>query len=57
MIFFVILTILFIAARVTVSFFEVVPAAACTALTLGCVISGIIAGVFIGIEIYKKLKK
>ncbi len=55
--FFVILELLLIAARVTVSFFEVVPAAACTALTLGCVISGIIAGVFIGIEIYKKLKK
>ncbi len=57
MIFFVILTILFVAARVTVSFFEVVPAAACTALTLGCVISGVIAGVFIGIKIYKEIKK
>lgn len=57
MIFFVILTILFIAARVTVSFFEVVPAAASTALTYACVVVGVIAAVFIGVRIYKDLKK
>lgn len=55
--FFVILELLLIAARVTVSFFDVVPAAAYTALTCACVICGIIALIFIGIEIYKKLKK
>ncbi len=52
--FFVILTILFVAARITVLFFDV-PAAAATALTWACVVCGLIAAVFIGVEIYCKL--
>ncbi len=55
--FFVIIEILLIAARVTVSFFDVVPAAASTALTWACVIFGIISAVFVGVRIYKDLKK
>ncbi len=55
--FFVILEILFVAARVAVSFFpEVIPAAAGTALTWACVIFGIIAAAFIGVELYTKIK-
>lgn len=55
-IFFTVLEILTIAARVTVSFFpDDVPAKAATALTWACVIFGIIAAVFIGIEIYCKI--
>lgn len=55
--FFVILELIIIAARVTVSFFDVVPAAAQDTLTACCVIFGIIAAVFVGISIYKDLKK
>ena len=55
--FFVIIELLLIIARVTVSFFDVVPAAASTALTWACVIFGIIAAVFVGISMYKDLKK
>ena len=54
--FFVILELLLIAARITVAFFDV-PAAASTALTWACVIFGISAAVFIGVRIYKGLKK
>ena len=54
--FFVILEILLIAARVAVSFFDVVPGAAATALTWACVVVGIIALIFIGIRIYKDLR-
>ena len=53
--FFVILEILLIAARVAVLFFDVVPAAAHTALTWACVVFGVIAAVFIGVEIYCKI--
>ena len=56
MIFFVILELILIAARVTVSFFDVVPAAAQIALTWACVVVGIIALVFVGIRIYKEFK-
>lgn len=56
MIFFSIITILFVAARVTVSFFfDAVSAEAATALTWGCIISGLIALTFIGVEIYCKI--
>lgn len=54
--FFVILELLIIAARVTVEFF-VVSAAVHIALTWACVVVGILAAVFIGIRIYKELKK
>lgn len=54
--FFVILELLLIAARVTVSFFDVVPGAAQSALTWACVVVGIIALVFVGIRIYKEFK-
>lgn len=54
--FFVILELLLIAARITVAFFDV-PAAASTALTYACVVVGVIAAVFIGVRIYKDLKK
>ena len=54
--FFVILEVLFIAARVSVSFFtDKIPAAAITALTWACVVCGVIAGVFVGVEIYKQI--
>lgn len=56
MIFFVILELILIAARVTVSFFEAVPVAAQTALTWACVVVGIIAFAFVGIRIYKEIK-
>lgn len=56
--FFVILELIIIAARVTVSFFpDVVPAAAQDALTACCVVFGVIAAVFVGVRIYKDLKK
>ncbi len=54
--FFVILEILLITARITLEFFEL-PAAAYTALTWACVVVGVIAAVFIGIRIYKDIKK
>ena len=55
--FFVIIELLLIAARVAVSFFDVVPAAAATALTWACVVVGVITLVFVGVRIYKDLKK
>ena len=54
--FFVILELILIAARVTVSFFDVVPGAAQTALTWACVVVGIIAAVFVAVRIYKEIK-
>lgn len=54
--FFVILEIILIAARITVSFFEVVPGAAQTALTWACVVVGIIALVFVCVRIYRDLR-
>lgn len=54
--FFVILELLLIAARIAVVFFDV-PAAASTALTWACVVVGVIALVFVGVRIYKDLKK
>ncbi|MDE6505623.1 MAG: hypothetical protein K2L42_07130 [Clostridia bacterium] len=55
--FFVILEIVFITARIAVTFFpEVIPTEAETALIWGCAVCGIIAGVFIGVELYNKIK-
>ncbi len=54
--FFSIVTILLIAARVAVAFFPAaVPAEAATVLTWACVVCGLIAAVFIGVEIYCKI--
>lgn len=54
--FFVVLEIFLIAARITVSFFDVVPGSAQTALTWACIVIGIIALVFVGVRIYRDLK-
>lgn len=54
--FFVILELILIAALVTVSFFDV-PAAALSALIWACVVVGIITLAFVGIAIYKDIKR
>ena len=53
--FFVMLEIVFITARIAVIFFPTVPIEAVTALTWACAVCGIIAGVFIVIEMYNKI--
>lgn len=55
--FFVILELILIAACIAVSFFDVIPATVQTALIIACVVVGIIMFVFIGIRIYRDLKK
>ena len=55
--FFVIIELLIIAARVTVSFFDAVPKLAQDVLTGACVVVGVVMCVFIGISIYKDLKR
>lgn len=56
--FFVILEILFLAARISVLFVsEKLPPAVIKALTWGCVVFGVIASVFIVVRIYKELRR
>ena len=54
--FFSILTLLLIAARLALLFFPDAPGEAATALTWACVASGAVAAVFIGVEIYCKVR-
>ncbi len=58
MIFFVILELILIAGRVVMLIFsDKIPAAAATAMTWICVVIGIIAALFVVVEIYKRFKK
>lgn len=54
--FFVMLEIVFITARIAVIFFPTVPIEAVITLTWACTVCGIIAGVFVGVELYNKIK-